>query len=233
MGRTAIILLALAAAACASDSGAEAEDPADEGTTAPPENVITPTDFASLTFGGTVQGPLGPEVEASLVTEDGVSIGDIASRVQCPEGVDPCDPANAEDGTIYTYIYEIRPGFDGPNDEPFEDPERVMPVESAQSFSLNFPAHGFTGVAGYSVYDADVVLAEGFNASISCEGGRLIWTVPEESGWSTGETITFFWQTTQPPTGPTGEYGFVADDTEATGLGPMPSAGGEIAAVCE
>ena len=36
----------------------------------------------------------------------------------------------AEEGTIYTYVYRIRPGFDGPNDEGFPMPERVVPVES-------------------------------------------------------------------------------------------------------
>ncbi|NNC71891.1 MAG: hypothetical protein HKN78_03340 [Sphingomonadaceae bacterium] len=233
MGRTTIFLLALAVTACAQNPSSKGDDPAEEGTTADPEDIITPTDFASLTLGGTVQGPLGPEVEASFVTEDGVALGDIASRVQCPEGVDPCDPETAEDGTIYTYIYEVRPGFDGPNDEPFPNPERVVPVESGQSFALNFPAHGFTGVAGYSVLDAQEILADGFNASISCEGDRLTWTLPAQSGWSTGETITFFWQSTQPPTGPDGEYRFVGDDMESTGMGPMPREGGEIAAVCE
>lgn len=227
-----ILPFALAIAACSGAPVEEPADPAEDTTLSEPMNIIAPTDFASLTLGGTIQGPLGPEVEASLVV-DGVAIGDIASRVQCPEGIDPCNPDDDEPGTIYTYIYEIRPGFDGPNDPPFEMPEEVRPVESASSFALAFPAHGFTGVAGYAVYDAEEVLAEGFNASISCVDNRIIWSFPEESGWSTGETITFFWQTTQPPSGPDGEYRFIADEMEATGPGPMPTVGGEIAAVCE
>lgn len=100
-----------------------------------------------------------------------VAIGDIASRVQCPEDVDPCNPDEAEDGPIYTCIYEVRP------------------VERAPSFALAFPAHGFTGVAGY---DAEEVLAEGFNTSISCADDRIIWSFPEESRWSTGKTVTLF-----------------------------------------
>lgn len=228
----ALTVIPLFLAAC---SGGPVEEPVDslvDATLSEPENSITPTDFAALTLGGTIRGPLGPEVEASLVA-NGMALGDIASRVQCPDGIDPCDPANAEKGTIYTYIYEVRPGFDGPNDPPFEMPEEVRPVESAASFAFAFPANGFTGVAGYSVYNAEGVLADGLNASISCVDDQIIWSFPEESGWSTGETITFFWQTTQPSSGPDGAYRFVADDLEALGPGPMPSAGGEIAAVCE
>ena len=229
---TPFIAFSVILAACSGGPVEEPADPAEDATLAEPVNVIAPTDFASLELGGTIQGPLGPEVEASLVA-DGVAIGDIASRVQCPDGIDPCDPERAEEGTIYTYIYEVRPGFDGPNDPPFDMPENVRPVESAASFALAFPAHGFTGVAGYAVYDAQEVLAEGFVASISCVDDQIIWSFPEESGWSTGETITFFWQSTQPPSGPDGEYRFVADDLEATGPGPLPIPGGEIAAVCE
>ena len=226
------LIIPLAMTAC---SGGSVEDPVDEvedSTLSESADIIAPTDFASLTMGGTIDGPLGPEVEASLIS-DGFAIGDIASRVQCPEGIDPCNPANAEEGMIYTYIYEVRPGFDGPNDPPFEMPEELRPVESASSFALVIPAHGFTGVAGYSVYDAEDVLADGLNASISCVDSRIIWSFPEESGWSTGETITFFWQSTQPPSGPDGVYRFVADGLEAIGPGPMPTPGGEIAAVCE
>ena len=162
-----------------------------------------------------------------------VAIGDIASRVQCPEDVDPCNPDEAEDGPIYTCIYEVHPGFDGSNDAPFDIPEEVHPVERAPSFALTFPAHGFTGVAGYAVYDAEEVLAEGFNTSISCFDDRIIWSFPKESRWSTGETVTFFWQSTQPPSGPDGEYRFVADAMEAIGFGSMPTVGGEIPAICE
>jgi hypothetical protein len=228
----ALILFPLILAACSSGPAEEPTEPINDATLTEPMHIIAPTAFASLMLGGTVQGPLGPEVEASLVVED-TALGDIASRVQCPEGIDPCNPDTAEEGMIYTYIHEVRPGFDGPNDPPFAMPERVHPVESASSFSLSFPAHGFTGVAGYSIYDAEDVLANGLNGSISCADGRITWSFPEESGWSTGETITFFWQSTQPPSGPDGEYLFVADGLEATGPGPMPTPGGEIAAVCE
>ena len=229
----ATALFALALAACTGAPVEKPADPVEDAALGEPENIITPTDFAALTLGGTMPGSLGPVVEASLVA-DGEALGDIESRVQCPDGMNPCNPANAEKGTIYTYIHKIRPGFDGPNDPPFDMPEKVVPVERASSFGLAFPAHGFTGIAGYySVYDAEDMPADRLNASISCIDSQLIWSFPDESGWSTGETITFFWQSTQPPTGPDGEYRFVADDREAIGMGPLPREGGEIAAVCE
>lgn len=232
MRLTPIAIALLALAAC---SGGPADDDGQThapGTLADAEHMVTPTDFASLTLGGTVQGPLGPEIEASLVAGD-VAVGDISSRVQCPSEGETCDPATAPEGTIYTYIYEIRPGFDGPNDEGIAAPERLIPVEHATSFALGFPAYGFTGVAGYDIEASSELLAPGFNAVISCADGRLSWTFPPESGWSTGETITFFWQTTQPPAGPDGQYRFVGDGQQATGVGPMPRQGGEMAAICE
>jgi hypothetical protein len=232
MRLVALTGLSLALAACASEQPEETTDPVEDGTLSEPENIIAPTDFASLTLGGTIRGPVGRDIEASLISGD-VAVGDISSRVQCPDGVDRCVPDQLEDGTIYTYVYEIRPGFDDPNDEPFAMPDEVVAVQRARSFGLTFPAYGFTGVAGYSVFDSEDVLADGLNASISCEQGRIIWTFPEESGWGSGETITFFWQTTQPPTGPTGVYRFTADEHEASGIGPMPAVGGEMAAVCE
>ena len=228
-------ILALPVALLAACGSEPAEAPADETPepVVPTENVVRPTDFASLRLGGMVQTPLGPETEGSLIDGD-TAIGDIASRVQCPDGVDTCDPEAGEEGRIYTYIYEVRPGFDGPNDEGFPMPEQVEPVENAESFALAFPAYGFTGVAGYSIGEAQDLLAEGYNAVISCEDGRIAWTFPVEAGWSTGETITFFWQSTQPPAEePTGEYRFSADARTAIGRGPVPVEGGEMPAVCD
>ena len=230
---TALILSLATIAACSSgqDAGQSAAD-ADAGALSETKDIVTPTDYASLALGGAVQGPLGPEVEGSLIS-DGVALGNISSSVYCPEAIEACDPESAPDGTIYTYVYQIRPGFDGPNDEGFAMPERVIPVERADGFALGFPAYGFTGVAGYSTEEAEAVLAPGINGVISCDDGKLSWTFPPEAGWSTGETITFFWQSTQPPTGePDGEYAFTGDAREATGRGPMPSRGGSMAEVC-
>ncbi|MCA1749443.1 MAG: hypothetical protein ABR601_04595 [Parasphingopyxis sp.] len=226
----AMLTLSLALAACASEPE-RASDDAEGGELSETKDIVAPTDFTSLTLGGAVQGPLGPEVEASLVSGD-VALGNISSSVYCPSGMAACDPENAAEGTIYTYVYRIRPGFDGPNDEGFAMPERVVPVERAQNFALGFPAHGFTGVAGFDVAEARNALADGFNVVISCSDGILSWSLPAEAGWSTGETITFFWQTTQPPVGPEGEYRFAGDGREATGRGPMPAEGGEMAQVC-
>ncbi len=216
-------------AACAGDP---ATDENEGDTLSEAGNIVTPTDFDLLALGGIIEGPLGPTVEASLA-DGNVALADMMSRVQCPADIDPCVPADNPPGTIYTYIHEVRPGFDGPNDEGIAMPASVEPVERAESFALDFPANGFTGVAGYAIAEADEALATGFNATISCENGRIVWTVPEESGWSTGETITFFWQTTRPPSGPDGQYRFVAHGRTVTGRGPKPRGDRLLPAVCE
>lgn len=231
--KIALVLALAPLAACSSEQTTGESAAADNEAEALSEtkDIVTPTDYASLALGGAVQGPLGPEIEGSLIS-DGVALGNISSSVYCPQAMEACDPETAPAGTIYTYVYHIRPGFDGPNDEGFEMPERVIPVERAESFALGFPAYGFTGVAGYSTEEAESALAPGINAIISCDDGKLSWTFPREAGWSTGETITFFWQSTQPPSGPDGDYIFHGDAREAHSRGPKPVQGGQMAEVC-
>lgn len=217
-------------AACSSQdesNGADAESPLAES-----ENVIAPTDLASLRLGGRIDTPNGPEIDVSLIAGD-VALGDLSSRVLCPTGVDPCRPSELPASTIYTYVHVVRPGFDDPNDEGFPIPPTVVPVQSGESFALDFPASGFTGVAGYAVEPAREALAEGINPVIACENGRITWTLPADAEWSTGETLTFFWQSTQPPTEALGEYVLIGDGREARGRGPTPSPGGApLPSVC-
>ncbi len=46
------------------------------------------------------------EVRGRLTNADG-AFADITSFVACPAGMDPCDPATAPAGTIYTYVHVI------------------------------------------------------------------------------------------------------------------------------
>jgi len=225
---TALLALPLTLAACAGDQANEAEEP----PIAPSGSVVTATDFESLLLGPAVEGPGGASLDASLIAGEN-AVGDLSSEVRCPNTTRACDPARLPAGAIYTYIYRVRPGFDDPNDAGVAMPARVVPVERGESFALDFPAAGFTGVAGYAIEEADAVLAEGFNATISCARGRIVWTVPADAGWSTGETITFFWQSTRPPSDETGAYLFIADGVEARGRGPLPRPGGDaLPAMC-
>ncbi len=182
---------------------------------------ITPTNLDNLTLGARIVGPVGPEVETSLINTDSNSLGDLTSSVSCPVGFSECLPPVNPPGTIYTYIHEVTPGVDFPNDDPpFTQPEIVLPFENVREFSLGFEAFGFTGVAGYSFDQATTALETEEPIEIELDNGRLIWTVPE--GWGTGETISFFWQTLQPPSGPGGVYTASNNTQIGSGRGPLP-----------
>ena len=182
---------------------------------------IAATDFDSLVLGATIVGPVGPEVESSLVDPGGLGLGDLSSSVSCPDGFAACAPTTA--GAIFTYVHEVTPGVDFPNDPPFPAPTTVIPLNAVSSFGLGFKAEGFTGVAGYSFSQAANVLASG--AAIQIEelaDGRIVWNLDASAGWDTGETLTFFWQTTQGPSGPGGRYAIANAAYAGDGAGPVP-----------
>ena len=185
---------------------------------------IAPTDLDTLTLGATIVGPVGPTVDASLVTAAGESFGDISSRVQCPNGFAVCAPPNNPAGTVYTYIHEIIPGVDLPNDGPFPQPVTVLSPDGLTQFSLAFPPSGFNGVAGFSFAEADAALAGGAAAiTINALADRITWDVDANEGWDSGEKLTFFWQTVQPPSGPGGQYQLANADVSGVGAGPLPT----------
>lgn len=173
----------------------------------------------TLEIGAKIVGPVGPDVEVSIINENGDSLGDLTSSVSCPVGMDKCIPSNNPSGTIYTYRHTIIPGIDKKNDAPFPNPENVISYNKVKHFTLGFEATGFNGVAGYSYTEAQ-------NAKLSFvvqqnDTGELVWT-SNSGSWDTGEAITFFWQTTQPPSGPGGTYKTSNADDSGAGRGPLP-----------
>ena len=192
------------------------------GSAAVAEN-IKALDFANIHLGATIVGPVGPEVEASLVGSDGRSNGDINSRVQCPPGVSECKPPMMPAGTIYTYIHEITPGADRPNDKPFPKPDHMTSVTSASQFALGMKAEGFNGAAGYSFDQAKAGTGQvdAFKVNEAADGS-LVWTLAEGAVWPKGATVTFFWQTTQPPKGPGKGFTLSTDAGAGIGHGPAP-----------
>ncbi|MCW8092970.1 exosortase, PEP-CTERM interaction domain protein [Alteromonas sp. ASW11-130] len=181
---------------------------------------ITAVNYDTLNVGAMIVGPAGPEVETSLINSEGDSIGDLVSSVSCPAGFSECIPPDNSPGTIYTYAHTVTPGVDNPNDAPFPNPPTVKEFNNVAQFALHFTAYGFNGVAGYSFGDANNA---GVTFAISTnETGQIIWETTSLD-WNSGETITFFWQTTQPPTGPGGEYGISNDQGGGQGEGPLPA----------
>ncbi|MDT0596323.1 exosortase, PEP-CTERM interaction domain protein [Glaciecola petra] len=180
---------------------------------------ISITNLDKIEMGAKIVGPVGPEVEVSLIDKNGDSLGDLTSSVSCPEDMDECIVSKNPSGTIYTYQHTVIPGVDKANDKPFPNPETVINFENVKRFSLGFEASGFNGVAGYSYTAAQ-------NAKLSFEvhqssTGELVWTI-SSGAWDTGEAITFFWQTSQAPSGPGGKYNASNADNSATGRGPLP-----------
>lgn len=189
---------------------------------------ITPVNLDTLDLGAQIVGPVGPTVDASLIDGE-FSLGDLSSGVSCPPGFDVCIPPENPEGTIYTYVHQVTPGVDFDNDDvPFLPQLPVVTFDDVNEFRLEFPAVGFNGVAGFSFGQAEEALGVGGNFSIEVDSdGSIIWTVSGGEGWDTDlinpETISFFWQTTEPPIGPFGTFSSSNGVQSGTGNGPVPA----------
>ncbi len=184
---------------------------------------VTSIDLDGLNLGATIVGPVGPTVDTTLTNTSGEGVGDLISSVSCPSGFTVCAPPNNPAGTIYTYRHQVTPGVDFPNDAPFPSPSTILPLTDVGTFRLNFSAEGFNGVAGYSFSDAANALNDGVEITTTQNNdGSIAWDLSDGSGWDTNESITFFWQTTQPPSGPGGSYGIANASQIGTAQGPLP-----------
>ncbi|MGB7408479.1 MAG: hypothetical protein WA908_08225 [Pontixanthobacter sp.] len=182
-------------------------------------------DFMDLQLGAKIVGPQGPEVEGTMDTAEG-SFADIRSYVACPDGMDPCDPVTAPEGTVYTYVHVVYPGEDNEGDTGSGAGNDSSDIEQATSFAMLRPAHGFTGKVGYSKAEAMAAIGPQADIVVTCKDGGLVWTINAGDGgdqWEQAEPMTFYWQSTLPPAGPAVAYEITANYTDATGPGPMPA----------
>lgn len=233
----ALPVLALALAACANEP---AEDVNDTDLAAADEELEVAierreaTDFMNLQLGAKIVGPQGEEVRGRMTNADG-AFADIRSFVACPAGMDPCDPATAPAGTIYTYVHTIFPGEDNDASTGSGTGNDSSNVETTEAFRMTMPSHGFTGVAGYSMAEAAGALGDIGEIYITCHEQGISWTVEEGDGgdqWAQAEPITFFWQSTLPPAGPANAYEVFANYAAASGSGPYPSADETVTNAC-
>jgi hypothetical protein len=185
---------------------------------------VTAIDLDTLTIGPKVIGPIGPEVESTFINSNNEGLADFVGSASCPAGFTSCVPPENPPGTIYTFIYDVTPGVDTFNDSLFPLPDPILPLDGTTEFRLNFPASGFTGVAGFSFASAQAVLDDISVISIELLGdGSLAWNIPENAGWDSGETIRFFWQTPQRPVSPDGQFGIANSEQSGIAAGPLPA----------
>lgn len=208
--KLAAALPLLLLAACSKSP--EAPSPAPSGVVTPavaptPDkpHTLVPADFATLTLGAKVKGS---DAEAAFISDD-QTIATVASYVACPEGVAACDPKALPPDTIYTYVHRVTPG---------------KAVASATLFRTARPAAGFANGMGYDNAQAAAALGPDGEIDVAADNGALVWRVVGGDGWKAGETITLYWQSTQPPAPrPLDAYLVETDGSVAIGSGPFPA----------
>ena len=190
-------------------------------TMAAPRTLVG-ADLDLSTLGARIQGPQGPDVE-TVLSAGNREIGRMVSYVACPEGVLTCVPGELPDGTIYTYVHQvtlsdaqaINEDQSGKGPEVIETPPTL--------FRMTRPATGFNQAVGFSTAQAEEALGDPDAISISLDNGSLIWRVARGSGWKPGSTMTFWWQSTEPPAGPESAYLLEVEGNQAEGSGPFPA----------
>lgn len=241
--RFALPLTALALAACSDDpSQAEVEDQEvtdlnrarSDGAADAMARALDAGDLTELRLGGKIVGPQGPEVTGAMGNDAG-SFADLRGYVACPRGIDPCDPATAPAGTVYTYVLVVYPGGDNDPKSGIGDNNTASKIERATEFHLAAPAHGFTGRVGYAKPEALAAIGRKADVVITCHEGGISWTVSAGDGgdqWEQKEPLTFYWQSTLPPAGASAVYKLDTDGTASTGKGPYPAEKEGVANAC-
>jgi len=151
----------------------------------------TDLDVAILTAGAVV----APSISSSFMTIDATSIGTLDGEVRF-------------NGSVYTYILTVTPS-----------------INNISEFNTGFRVLGFTGTAGWSFSDVAAAGATGvlppqtpataFELQFDAGDGSLDWEARYQdlalsSGWDSGESIRFFFQTTLPPG--SGKYNLINEE---------------------
>ena len=218
----------IALSACGGDAGdppTDLEVATTDGEAVALAQSIEAGSFADLKLGAKVAGPQGEELKSRLTNEAG-AFADVTSYVACPAGMDPCDPANAPQGTVFTYVHIVYPGEDNAPDSGSGTGADASDVEQANRFMIVRSAYGFTGSAGYSKLETMAAIGPKAEVVITCVDGGIAWTVNAGEGgnqWEQSEPLTFWWQSTLPPAGPARAYAIEANYVTATGDGPYPA----------
>lgn len=219
----AFALAPLALAACGDSAQTETvAEPTPTATLAAPRTLIA-ANYDAAMLGAKIEGPEGAEVEAALMA-DGREIGRIVSFVACPRGTASCDPATMPAGTVYTYVHKVTLAEEDADKAQADAAGGDSAGESyATLLRTTRRATGFNGSIGYSREQAETALGDGEAIGVTSDQGRLIWRVTRGE-WTPGATITFWWQSTLAPEGPSEAWQFETDDTSASVTAPFPPA---------
>ena len=180
---------------------------------------LAPIDLDGLALGPLVEGPVGVSVDSSFVAGE-VATGDFSGGAACPAGFAECAPPTNPADTLYTFVQTVVPGVDAvANDAPFASEAPAVDPGPVVSYTVAFRPAGFTGAAGYSVSDAT---AAGVELALDRPAsGELVFSVTSGE-WTMGETLRFFFETTQPPSGPGGAYA-LGGEPAGVAPGPLPA----------
>ena len=180
-------------------------------------NSIVPSDLADLRLGAAIDGPLGTEVDNKFTFTDAsnrvIAVAHLSSSVWCDarsELANDCSDTAVSrfSDVVYTYQHVVTPGADLVNDSDFPAPDEIVEFNDVTEFRLQFPAHGFLGVAGFDFDEAtDAIGGVGIGIE-QLSDGSLMWSVPQESGWDT----------------PTGVYATANPTMSGLARGPIPAA---------
>jgi len=161
---------------------------------------ISGTDYDTIAAGSLVAGPTTTTFQAwDPVTSSFNNMGDLTGRVFNNNG---------------TYTYEMT----------------VTPtVDNISEFNTQFSVLGFNGVAGWSYSDASSAGGTGTSGDVNVTvdpDGTIDYNVnPNSAFFGSGESITFFFQSTLPPTQMLA-YGLINHQNGAA-LNWAPGRGGE------
>lgn len=172
--------------------------------------------FDEQQLGPKIEGPQGPQV-LSDVSFEGQPVAEMVSYVACPAAdgdavaKESCIPGEQAEGAIFTYVHRVTVTGDDTQMHPF-------------TFRTTRAATGFANVIGYDRDQAAATLGEGYSIGVQTENGALIWRIEAGDGWTKGEELTFFWQSTSPPEGPSEAFELESPTGGAPLTGPFPPA---------
>jgi hypothetical protein len=192
------LLLALAACGGSGDDAANPEGAERKGSGAP---ASFGPDFTELKLGPTLEGS---EFETTLKGFAGAEAGRLEGYVACAEGLESC--ADAGENAVYTYVLEL------------------TPRDASSAFRTAERAYGFTGVAGYDKAALRTALPGDSRLTMLCSDGVLVWAIEGGEGWR-GKPVTFYWQSTSPPSDTGSGYVLVTDGKRSAAAAPSPTEG--------